>query len=807
MAGENKIGSVFLEIGVISAAFSKGLEDARKQAEALGKNFDKNVRTISDSFDIAGNRAKAFGDKTGGLAEKHALLKQKINELIDKGLKPENQELQKLTASYNKLDAELKQHQATQSRLTQGVMSYLGPLATVTGALVALRSVYTGLIQPAMRAQEATSKFNTIFGAQAAGVTAWSEQLGQAIGRSSRELQGMAADAMALISPLTGGGAAAVRMSQGLVQMAQDLASFNNVSVDEALTALRSGISGESEPMKRFGILLTETALKEYALSQGIRKRVSDMTTAELTQLRYNAMLHNMGVATGDAERTSGSLTNRMRALEDATSDQAVAIGTKLLPGMTMLVDAMVKNVNSGGGLASMFLKMADDGNVLLTTAAGLVRILGAGNNAAGQTSGWDKFRNGLSQISALFSPVKASWEYTIWALDKINKLLGNTEAISASFSTPARALQSSLTAVIAAIPRTAAAAGNATNAAAQAAYQKALAARQKYADLIAQATMTETQLIQRAAEAQRSELEASLGRSLQDRKLYEDALVALDTETKRKIKEADKKQEEERTAAMLNNITTLSSTAGGMVGQLGALFAMDAQNRTSALDIQMQKEMETIGARYEAEKGMIEKSGDDATTKAAKLKALDEKRAREEKTLRDKTDKDKRKIEREAAKRAKMIAIAETLLAIPQMAIQTYLSVVKFVGPIGAAIAAAAATALGFAKLALIQQTPLPEAAYGMYGETPFIAGERGPEVAFSLDSERGKKGLRTFAQQLIGEVGRQQDTGASVVAGGREWMIRNIVQLDSTVIYDKVSKATEDGLITINVRSLVGA
>jgi hypothetical protein len=74
-------------------------------------------------------------------------------------------------------------------------------------------------------------------------------------------------------------------------------------------------MTGETEPMKRFGIILTDAALNEYALAQGIRKRVEQMSTAEKTQLRYNAIVSMMGEAHGDAARTTDHLpTNSERS-------------------------------------------------------------------------------------------------------------------------------------------------------------------------------------------------------------------------------------------------------------------------------------------------------------------------------------------------------------------------------------------------------------------------------------------------------------------------------------------------------------
>lgn len=249
-------------------------------------------------------------------------------------------------------------------------LGVLGAAAAIAAAALA----FGALVKKGMDAEEATSKFNTIFGNNAAAMREWADQTADAMGRSSRNLQSMAADVMALVSPMAATREAALQMSQGAVQAAEDLASFHNVNVTEALTAIRSGLTGEAEPLKRFGILLTETALQEYALAQNIRTRVSDMSTAEKLQLRYNATLSQMGVASGDAARTSGSLTNVLKSIEAIIDDGATAAGTRLVPAMTELAIAFRDILKEGGFAHTVINKLVDALGLLAQGAAAVLR-------------------------------------------------------------------------------------------------------------------------------------------------------------------------------------------------------------------------------------------------------------------------------------------------------------------------------------------------------------------------------------------------------------------------------------------------
>lgn len=273
----------------------------------------------------------------------------------------------------NKLNTGLGQTEKSSNSVIASLAKYKYALLAATTAVIAFG---VKCVSSAMNAEESMSKFFTIFGSEAESVGEWADDLGERIGRSSLSLKGMAADAMALVNPLSASRTAAIRMSQGLVQMAQDLSSFNNVSVEEAFTALRSGISGEAEPMKRFGVLLTDAAMGEYALSQGIRTRVQDMSTAERTQLRYNLMLHSMGVASGDAERTSGSLTNRLRALGDALSEGAASIGSEMLPGITDLINELYITARAGGPVADIIHSIGRAAGTAAAQLAELIRYL-----------------------------------------------------------------------------------------------------------------------------------------------------------------------------------------------------------------------------------------------------------------------------------------------------------------------------------------------------------------------------------------------------------------------------------------------
>jgi hypothetical protein len=102
-------------------------------------------------------------------------------------------------------------------------------------------------------------------------------------------------------------------MSKTLVQLAADLASFNNTSVDDALVALRSGLSGEAEPLKRYGIALSDARMRQELMAQGVKDLGATLTPLQKTQAAYTLILKDSKLAQGDFARTSTGLANEQR--------------------------------------------------------------------------------------------------------------------------------------------------------------------------------------------------------------------------------------------------------------------------------------------------------------------------------------------------------------------------------------------------------------------------------------------------------------------------------------------------------------
>jgi hypothetical protein len=137
----------------------------------------------------------------------------------------------------------------------------------------------------------------------------------------------------------------AANMSVTLLALAADLASFNNTPIEEAIIALRSGLSGEAEPLKRFGVAINDVRLKQEALNMGLYDGKGALDITAKTQAAYALILKDTNLAQGDFARTSDGFANQMRILQASLSDAATEVGLVLLPYFKEFVNFINDNI------------------------------------------------------------------------------------------------------------------------------------------------------------------------------------------------------------------------------------------------------------------------------------------------------------------------------------------------------------------------------------------------------------------------------------------------------------------------------
>jgi len=130
----------------------------------------------------------------------------------------------------------------------------------------------------------------------------------------------------------------AAELSMSLVTLAADLASFKNISIDQAQTALAGIFTGETESLKRLGIVMTQSALESFTAAKGMKEYSDKMTQAEKVAVRYAYVMDATKNAQGDFARTSGGTANQMRIFQESVKELGASFGKFLLPVVTPMI-------------------------------------------------------------------------------------------------------------------------------------------------------------------------------------------------------------------------------------------------------------------------------------------------------------------------------------------------------------------------------------------------------------------------------------------------------------------------------------
>jgi hypothetical protein len=234
------------------------------------------------------------------------------------------------------------------------------PLALLGGAAIKMATDFN----------ESLNKVDVAFKGSSAEVQAFAKNTLKSFGIA----EGTALDMAALFGDMaTSMGlstAESAKLSTSLVGLAGDLASFKNMNIQEVTTALNGIFTGETESLKRLGVVMTEDNLKSYALANGIKKLYSEMTQGEKVMLRYQYVTDMTANAHGDFERTGGGAANQMRMMQEGLKQLGNEFGQVMLP----TVVKVIKGINDYIGSIS---KTSDFNKKLIVIIGGVAAALG----------------------------------------------------------------------------------------------------------------------------------------------------------------------------------------------------------------------------------------------------------------------------------------------------------------------------------------------------------------------------------------------------------------------------------------------
>src|SRR5262245_39313340 len=192
---------------------------------------------------------------------------------------------------------------------------------------------------------ESMNKVGVVFGDSATLVTDFARRAATSLGQSQSEALAAAGTFGNLFTSMGLGQKDAAKLSTEIVGLGSDLASFNNIKPEEALEKLRSGLIGESEPLRSLGVNLNEAAVQAEALRLGLAKDKDSITDAAKIQARYSLILQQTKNAQGDFGRTSTGMANSLRIINASFADLQTTIGSRLLPVVAPLVSRFAQEL------------------------------------------------------------------------------------------------------------------------------------------------------------------------------------------------------------------------------------------------------------------------------------------------------------------------------------------------------------------------------------------------------------------------------------------------------------------------------
>lgn len=329
-------------INAVKAFLKQQKMDVEVSAEVdksdVQKNAKEAISAISEAAEAAPVEVPVEPDPTpewDGVGE--SVSPDPVEVPIEPNKEPAEQEMPKIKSWFQRQAEDIKKTLKTAFAFSLG--------ATIADGIKSIGSAIKDFavdsVQVASDLQEVQNVVDVTFGNDAKTIETWAKKANKQFGLTELQAKKYTSTlgAMMKSSGLTGN--AITSMSTDLAGLTADMASFYNLDFETAFEKIRSGISGETEPLKQLGINMSVANLEAYALSEGITKSYESMTQAEQVTLRYNYLMQATADAQGDFARTSDSLANSQRLFSTNIDTLKANIGEGLLPVINSAVGAV----------------------------------------------------------------------------------------------------------------------------------------------------------------------------------------------------------------------------------------------------------------------------------------------------------------------------------------------------------------------------------------------------------------------------------------------------------------------------------
>lgn len=364
------------------------LEQAIRKVNSSTKEIDSSLKKVNNALKFNPTNVELW-------RQKQTLLKAKIDEttrsldelknmqkqLDDSGVSKESAEYQELRRNIIETESKLKTFKAQLKEVGNANLKALeqqfkriGDKATQIGQTMTTKVTapivagYTAAAMYASDYEENLNKIDVAFGENSKSVKDWANTARDEFGLSKVQATESVSAFGALGKGIGLTEKQAADMSTTLAGLSADLGSYFNVGTDESAKALEGIFTGESESLKKFGVVMTDTNLKQFAEDQGLVWGEMDQT--QKTMLRYQYVLAKTKDAQGDFARTSGGTANSTKIFKSAVQDLATSIGTNLLPIITPIIQKVTEWINK-------FNELSPETQKIITIVGLLVAAIG----------------------------------------------------------------------------------------------------------------------------------------------------------------------------------------------------------------------------------------------------------------------------------------------------------------------------------------------------------------------------------------------------------------------------------------------
>ena len=388
------------------------LANGLRPLSELGKaNMTTFINQLSKLPKVIENLEAADIDKfTQQMTALAAAMKPFADEMqkVSNGFSAFPSKIQKLITSTEKYNASARKATTTTGKFTSGLKAL-----NVAAVAITFRKIGHFIAQAVTESnkyQEDLNLFTVALGQYAAEAQNYAEKVSDVMGIDPAQWlrnQGV------FNTLLTGFGDTAERaqlMSQNLTQLGYDISSFFNISIEDAMQKLQSGISGELEPLRRLGYDLSQARLEQTALNLGIKESVANMTQAEKAELRYYTIMTQVTTAQGDMARTLEAPANQLRILQAQLTQAARAIGNIFIPALNAILPYAIAVVqvireiaNALANLAGFKLTEVDYSGVN-SAAVGAGSLADNLDDAAGAAKKLKQYTAGFDELN-VFAP------------------------------------------------------------------------------------------------------------------------------------------------------------------------------------------------------------------------------------------------------------------------------------------------------------------------------------------------------------------------------------------------------------------